>query len=83
MVKSTVNIFLQNNSMNNLPLGIFGGLTIVGCGLVLLLPETHNRLLPQTIDDVENGYGSTRQQTLEETYRKRDSSGLSADSNRI
>ncbi|BFY98985.1 hypothetical protein BsWGS_02025 [Bradybaena similaris] len=77
------NMVYANNSMNNLPLGIFGGLTIVGCGLVLLLPETQNRLLPQTIDDVENGYGSTRQQTLEETYKKIERSGFPAESNAI
>ncbi|XP_059179043.1 solute carrier family 22 member 21-like isoform X2 [Physella acuta] len=47
------NMVYVNNSLNNLPLGIFGGMTILGCGLVLLLPETHNHPLPQTIDDVE------------------------------
>ncbi|KAK3750685.1 hypothetical protein RRG08_061907 [Elysia crispata] len=39
---------------SNVTLGIFGGMTIVGCVLVLLLPETHNQPLPQTIEDVEN-----------------------------
>ncbi|KAH9508605.1 hypothetical protein Btru_052141 [Bulinus truncatus] len=48
------NMVYVNNSMNNLPLGIFGGMTVVGCAVVLLLPETQNKPLPQTIDDVED-----------------------------
>ncbi|CAL1546225.1 unnamed protein product [Lymnaea stagnalis] len=47
------NMVYANNSLPNLPLGIFGGMTILGCGLVLLLPEVHNRPLPHTIEDVE------------------------------
>ncbi|CAG5134675.1 unnamed protein product [Candidula unifasciata] len=68
------NMVYANNSLNNLPLGIFGGLTIVGCGLVLLLPETHNRLLPQTIEEVEKGRDDAKQHkpTVTETYKQKD-----------
>ncbi|XP_005090349.2 organic cation transporter protein [Aplysia californica] len=44
---------LVNDQVNHLPLGIFGGMTVVGAALVLLLPETHNRPLPHTIEEVE------------------------------
>jgi len=37
-----------------LPGILFGGLAIGGSLLTLLLPETLNRPLPQTIEDVEN-----------------------------
>lgn len=37
-----------------LPLAIFGVLSIAGGFLALPLPETRNRPLPETIDDVEN-----------------------------
>uniref|UniRef100_A0A2C9LA79 Major facilitator superfamily (MFS) profile domain-containing protein n=1 Tax=Biomphalaria glabrata TaxID=6526 RepID=A0A2C9LA79_BIOGL len=55
------NMVYANNSLNNLPLGIFGGMTIVGCGLVLLLPETLDRPLPQTIEDAERNIPSQKQ----------------------
>ncbi|XP_003971522.2 solute carrier family 22 member 2-like [Takifugu rubripes] len=38
---------------NDLPLIIFGGITLVGGGLILLLPETKGVPLPETIDDIE------------------------------
>ncbi|GFN80525.1 solute carrier family 22 member 4, partial [Plakobranchus ocellatus] len=47
------NMVYVESSLANLPLGIFGGMTIVGCILVLLLPETHNQPMPQTIDEIE------------------------------
>lgn len=37
-----------------LPGILFGGLSIGGSLLILLLPETLNRPLPQTIEDIEN-----------------------------
>jgi len=37
-----------------LPGILFGGLAIGGSLLILLLPETLNRPLPQTIEDIEN-----------------------------
>jgi len=37
-----------------LPGLLFGGLAIGGSLLILLLPETLNRPLPQTIEDIEN-----------------------------
>jgi len=37
-----------------LPGLLFGGLSIGGSLLILFLPETLNRPLPQTIEDVEN-----------------------------
>ncbi|KAI8789881.1 solute carrier family 22 member 5 [Biomphalaria glabrata] len=55
------NMVYANNSLNNLPLGLFGGMTIVGCGLVLLLPETLDRPLPQTIEDAERNIPSQKQ----------------------
>ncbi|KAK0070250.1 solute carrier family 22 member 5 [Biomphalaria pfeifferi] len=55
------NMVYANNSLNNLPLVLFGGMTIVGCGLVLLLPETLDRPLPQTIEDVERNIPSQKQ----------------------
>jgi len=37
-----------------LPGVLFGGLSIGGSLLILFLPETLNRPLPQTIEDIEN-----------------------------
>jgi len=37
-----------------LPGILFGGLSIGGSLLILFLPETLNRPLPQTIEDIEN-----------------------------
>jgi len=37
-----------------LPGPLFGGLSILAGLLVIFLPETHNRPLPQTIEDIEN-----------------------------
>ena len=37
-----------------LPGILFGGLAIGGSLLILFLPETLNRPLPQTIEDIEN-----------------------------
>lgn len=42
------------NIGRQLPLVIFGVLSVVGGFLALPLPETRNRPLPETIDDVEN-----------------------------
>jgi len=39
-----------------LPGLLFGGLSTVAGLLTLLLPETLNRPLPQTIDDIEQWY---------------------------
>ena len=43
---------LQAKSIAELPLVLFGVLTIAGGGLTLLLPETHNRPLPQTVQEI-------------------------------
>lgn len=40
--------------MTYLPLSIFGGLTAVGGMLVLMLPDTHKRPLPQTVEEVQS-----------------------------
>ena len=37
-----------------LPAPLFGTLSIIAGMLVIFLPETHNRPLPQTIEDIEN-----------------------------
>lgn len=63
------NMVYANNSLHNLPLGIFGGMTILGCGLVLLLPEVHNHPLPHTIEDVE---GKGRRKKVVEDKRSED-----------
>jgi len=42
------------NVGRQLPLVIFGVLSIAGGFLALPLPETRNRPLPETIEDVEN-----------------------------
>ena len=39
--------------MAQMPLVLFGVLTLIGGLLALLLPETHNQALPETIEDVE------------------------------
>ncbi|XP_071115919.1 organic cation transporter protein-like isoform X1 [Haliotis cracherodii] len=39
--------------MTYLPLSIFGGLTAVSGMLVLMLPDTHKRPLPQTVEEVQ------------------------------
>ena len=49
--------------MMNLPLVIFGVLTIIGSFLALLLPETNKRPLPETIEDVEAFQYSVATQT--------------------
>lgn len=54
----------MNFVQTNLMLGIFGGMTIVGSVLVLLLPETHNQPLPQTIEDVEKRQAASPKLTL-------------------
>ncbi|GFR90915.1 solute carrier family 22 member 4 [Elysia marginata] len=49
---------------SNVTLGIFGALTLVGCVFVLLLPETHNQPMPQTIEDVEKTQDASPKLTL-------------------
>ncbi|NXL87891.1 S22A2 protein, partial [Alectura lathami] len=39
---------------HELPLVVFAGIAFVGGGLVLLLPETKGKTLPETIEDAEN-----------------------------
>ncbi|POI31138.1 hypothetical protein CIB84_005111 [Bambusicola thoracicus] len=39
---------------HELPLVVFAGIAVVGGGLVLLLPETKGKTLPETIEDAEN-----------------------------
>jgi len=44
----------QSRILPWLPGVLFGGLSIGGSLLILFLPETLNRPLPQTIEDIEN-----------------------------
>ncbi|XP_022095297.1 organic cation transporter protein-like [Acanthaster planci] len=37
-----------------IPLNIFGGLSLLAAGLVLVLPETRNKPLPETIEEAES-----------------------------
>ncbi|XP_076443334.1 organic cation transporter protein-like [Babylonia areolata] len=48
-------IVLAAKSIQQLPTTIFGVMTVVGALLVLLLPETHKRPLPQTMEEAEHG----------------------------
>lgn len=45
---------LNIQSVDNLPLIVFGVFSVVGGCLAIPLPETRHRPLPNTIDDVEN-----------------------------
>jgi hypothetical protein len=36
------------------PLVIFGGACLIAAGLTLILPETVNKMLPETIEDGKN-----------------------------
>ncbi len=47
-------VYLQARIVPWLPGVLFGGLSIGVGMLVFLLPETHNKPLPQTIEDIEN-----------------------------
>lgn len=46
-------ILLLGDSFRDLPLYIFGGSALVAGLLVLLLPETRNKKLPETVDEAE------------------------------
>ncbi len=50
-----------------IPNVIFGVMAILGAGLGLLLPETANRPLPQTIEDIENWKRLGKQRTAKGT----------------
>ncbi|KAK3099008.1 hypothetical protein FSP39_025214, partial [Pinctada imbricata] len=56
-------IVYSTSTLRNLPLVVFGVLTIVGGFLALLLPETHRRPLPETIEDVKKMCARKAQQT--------------------
>ena len=45
---------LQAKNLKQMPLVLFGVLTLIGAILCIALPETHNKPLPDTIEDVEN-----------------------------
>ncbi|OXB69887.1 UNVERIFIED_CONTAM: hypothetical protein H355_003392, partial [Colinus virginianus] len=45
---------------HELPLVVFAGIAFVGGGLVLLLPETKGKTLPETIEDAENMHRQER-----------------------
>lgn len=45
---------------HELPLVVFAGIAVVGGGLVLLLPETKGKTLPETIEDAENMHRQER-----------------------
>lgn len=43
--------YLQANTWSALPLLMFGGSALISGLLVLLLPETHNTKLPDTVEE--------------------------------
>ena len=45
---------LQAKNLKQMPLVLFGVLTLIGAILCIALPETHNKPLPDTKEDVEN-----------------------------
>ncbi len=46
-------MFLQEVVSHYVPLNIFGGLSLIAGVMVLLLPETRNKPLPETMEDAE------------------------------
>lgn len=44
---------LQAKNLKQMPLVLFGILTMIGGILSVFLPETHNKPLPDSIEDVE------------------------------
>ncbi|XP_013411773.1 organic cation transporter protein isoform X2 [Lingula anatina] len=46
-------VIYSSKAMLELPRTVFGGLTIVSGLLTLILPETHNRPVPETVEDLE------------------------------
>ena len=50
---------IQEEYSSYLPLNIFGGLSLIAGVLVVLLPETRNKPLPETMEDAEM-LGKTR-----------------------
>ncbi|KAM6954384.1 organic cation transporter protein [Aplochiton taeniatus] len=51
-------LYLLRNVSKNAPMVLFGLCTLLGAGLTLLLPETANKPLPDTIEDVEGVHPS-------------------------
>ncbi|XP_025090427.1 solute carrier family 22 member 13-like isoform X3 [Pomacea canaliculata] len=47
---------LGTGSEVKVPVMFFGCMVLVGGGLLLLLPDTHNQQLPDTVQDVENSH---------------------------
>ena len=46
-------IYLLRTFSKSAPMVLFGLFSLLGAGLTLLLPETANKHLPDTIEDVE------------------------------
>lgn len=53
LLAAIIALLFQANYFLPLPAFLFGGTSIVSCFLVLLLPETFNMKLPDTIDEAE------------------------------
>lgn len=56
---------MGTTSWKPLPLFIFGGVAIIACFLTTLLPETHKKTLPTTLEEAEN-FGQDDAQSDEE-----------------
>ncbi|XP_046878332.1 organic cation transporter protein [Hypomesus transpacificus] len=58
-------IYLLRSFSKSAPMMLFGLLTLLGAGLTLLLPETANKHLPDTIEDVEGANPSEEEGSSE------------------
>ncbi|KAG7460683.1 hypothetical protein MATL_G00201380 [Megalops atlanticus] len=61
-------IYLLRSYSKEAPMVIFGLCPLLGAGLSLLLPETANKPLPDTIQDVEQGMNSVDTEKMQEVH---------------
>lgn len=58
---SAPQIVYASRSLTQLPMTLFAAMTLLGAVLVIFLPETHKKPLPQTIRDVEGWRNENRE----------------------